>query len=59
MRLLRFITAMLILAFPAAAWNYSGHRIIAEIAYRSPHPAGAPRVDEMMRRHPDFDMLAR
>ncbi|MDP9112595.1 MAG: S1/P1 nuclease [Acidobacteriota bacterium] len=59
MRLLRFITAILILAFPAAAWNYSGHRIIAEIAYRRLTPQARLRVDEMMRRHPDFDMLAR
>jgi S1/P1 nuclease len=59
MRLLRFATAILILALPAMAWNYSGHRIVAEIAYQRLTPQARLRVDEMMRRHPDFDIITR
>jgi len=57
MHLLRFATAILILAVPAAAWNYSGHRIVAEIAYQRLTPQARLRVEEMMRRHPDFAMI--
>ena len=59
MRLLPFATAILTLALPAAAWNYSGHRIVAEIAYQRLTPQARLRIDEMMRRHPDFDMITR
>ncbi len=59
MRLLRFATAILTLALPAMAWNYSGHRIVAEIAYQRLTPQARLRIDEMMRRHPDFDMITR
>lgn len=57
MLLLRFVFAVFALALPAAAWNYSGHRIVAEIAYRRLTPQARLRVDEMMRRHPDFEMI--
>jgi len=57
MRLLRSATAVLILAVPAMAWNYSGHRIVAEIAYQRLTPQARLRVDEMMRRHPDLEMI--
>ncbi len=55
--MLRFATAILIVAVPAMAWNYSGHRIVAEIAYQRLTPQARLRVDEMMRRHPDFEMI--
>ena len=57
MHLLRFATAVLMLAVPARAWNYSGHRIVAEIAYQRLTPQARLRVEEMMRRHPDFAMI--
>jgi hypothetical protein len=57
MRLLRFVAAIFTLVLPAGAWNYSGHRIVAEIAYQRPTPQARLRVDEMMRRHPDFAMI--
>jgi hypothetical protein len=59
MRLLRSITAILTLALPGAAWNFSGHRIVAEIAYGRLTPQARARVDEMMRRHPDFAMITK
>ncbi len=58
MRLFGFATAILTLALPAMAWNYSGHRIVAEIAYQRLTPQARLRVDEMIRRHPDFEMIA-
>jgi len=48
------VTAALLLALPAAAWNYSGHCIIAEIAYERLTPQARARVDQMIRDHPDY-----
>ena len=44
-RRLTSVIAALLLALPAAAWNYSGHRIIAEIAYERLTPQARARVD--------------
>jgi hypothetical protein len=58
MLLIRSLTALiaaLLLALPAAAWNYSGHSIIAEIAYERLTPQARARVDQMIRDHPDYN----
>ena len=52
-RLTCVITA-LALALPASAWNYSGHQIIAEIAYERLTPQVRARIDQMIRDHPDY-----
>jgi S1/P1 Nuclease len=60
MRLFRCVTAAtaaLCLALPAAAWNYSGHWIVAEIAYGRLTPQARVRVDELIRNHPDYDSI--
>ena len=57
MVLIRRLTAgfaVLLLAFPASAWNYSGHCIIAEIAYERLTPQARARVDRMIHDHPDY-----
>lgn len=57
MLLVRHFTALvaaLFLALPAAAWNYSGHCIIAEIAYERLTPRVRARADQMIRDHPDY-----
>ena len=57
MLLIRRLTALiaaLLLALPAGAWNYSGHRIIAEIAYERLTPQARARVDQMIHDHPDY-----
>lgn len=62
MRLFRRLlatAAALCLAFPAVAWNNSGHWIVADIAYERLTPQTRVRVDELIRQHPDFDMLTR
>ena len=48
------LIAALLLTLPATAWNYSGHCIIAEIAYERLTPAARARVDQMIRNHPDY-----
>lgn len=48
------VIAALLLALPAAGWNYSGHQVIAEIAYERLTPQVRARVDQMIRRHPDY-----
>jgi hypothetical protein len=60
MPLLRHITSLaaaLLLALPASAWNYSGHQIIAEIAYERLTPQVRARVDQMIREHPDYNRI--
>lgn len=49
------VVLALILAHPASAWNYSGHRIVAEIAYERLTPKARARVDVMIRNHPDYN----
>jgi hypothetical protein len=53
----RFVSALLLLALPVQAWNASGHRIVAAIAYDRLTPKARGRVDELLRQHPDFKML--
>jgi hypothetical protein len=47
-------TATLYLATPALAWNATGHYIIAAIAYDRLTPKTRARVDELIKRHPDY-----
>jgi hypothetical protein len=42
------------LVSPAAAWNGTGHRIVAAIAYEKLTPKVRARVDDLMREHPDY-----
>ena len=46
--------AILYLASPAAAWDGTGHRIIAAIAYERLTPNTRARVDALIRAHPDY-----
>ena len=50
-------TATLYLASPAAAWNATGHRAIAAIAYERLTPKARARVDELIAQHPDYATL--
>lgn len=50
-------TASLYLAFPAQAWNGTGHRIVAAIAYQKLTPKVRARVDALLRSHPDYATL--
>lgn len=36
------------------AWNATGHRVIAAIAYDALTPKTRARVDDLLRRHPDY-----
>src|SRR5580700_5259865 len=56
-RRLTAVITTLLLALPAAAWNYSGHSIIAEIAYERLTPQARARVDQMIRNHPDYNRI--
>jgi hypothetical protein len=60
MRLTRWLTAfplVLALATPAMAWNFSGHWIIAAIAYQRLTPAVRTRIDDLIRKHPDYEKM--
>jgi hypothetical protein len=50
-------TAILYLASPAQAWNATGHRAVAAIAYARLSPIARARVDELLRHHPDYKTL--
>ena len=42
---------------PLEAWNATGHRIIAAVAYDHLNPKAQARVEELLRQHPDFKTL--
>jgi hypothetical protein len=44
-------------AAPASAWNATGHRLIAAIAYDWLTPKVRARVDALIRQHPDYEKL--
>ena len=41
----------------ASAWNATGHRLIAAIAYDRLTPKARARVDALIRQHPDYEKL--
>lgn len=57
----RFLPALLLLTLPLTpslrAWNATGHRVIAAIAYDHLTPRAKARVDELLKQHPDFANL--
>jgi hypothetical protein len=50
-------TATLYFISPAVAWNATGHRVIAAIAYEHLTPLARTRVNEMLKHHPDYATL--
>src|ERR1700722_2866388 len=50
-------TAVLYLALPAQAWNATGHRVIAAIAYDRLTAAARAQVDALLHQHPDLIKL--
>ncbi len=54
LRLLTAIISILFLATSAEAWNATGHRIIAAIAYDNLKPKTRARVDALIKAHPDY-----
>lgn len=53
----RALAILLLCTYPAAAWNGTGHRIVAAIAYDQLTPATRDRVDDLIRRHPDYQLF--
>lgn len=47
----------LALAAPAPAWNATGHRVIAAIAYDRIKPSTRAKIDALLARHPDYATL--
>ena len=54
-----FLTIVLLLPMQAAAWNATGHKTVAVIAYMNLKPGPKARVDALLRQHPDFRKLSR
>ena len=50
--------ATLYFAGPALAWNATGHRVVAAIAYDRLTPHARAEVDALLRKHPDFGVLS-
>jgi hypothetical protein len=50
------LTALSLLP-PAGAWNGTGHKIVAAVAYDALKPSTRARVDDLIRRHPDYERL--
>jgi len=57
-RLVAASVAILLAISPSlSAWNATGHRLIAAIAYDRLTPKARARVDALIRRHPDYQKL--
>ena len=56
-RILLFVASFLTLAAarPAFGWNYTGHRMIATIAYDELKPEVRAKVDAILRAHPRYE----
>ncbi len=53
----RIALGLLVLTTHLQAWNATGHRIVAAIAYDHLTPQAKARVDELLKQHPDFGKL--
>src|SRR6185312_155160 len=52
-----FLAALLLLVPGTLAWNATGHEVIAAIAYDHLKPSTRARVDDLIRRHPDYPSI--
>lgn len=50
----RFLAGLLLLSLPLEAWNYTGHRVVAAIAFDHLNPKAKEAVEALLKRHPDF-----
>jgi len=58
MRIAAVLLATLLVAVPGAyGWNATGHYVIAAIAYDHLTPSTKARVDDLIRRHPDYEAI--
>lgn len=57
MRLFGLLAAWLAILPSAFGWNATGHRLIAAIAYDRLSPKARARVDELVRHHPDYELI--
>jgi len=48
------LALMLILPWPALAWNAAGHRLVASIAWEQLDRQTRIEVSELLRKHPDY-----
>src|SRR5579862_2942836 len=53
-RITRLVTSFLLAWTPAWAWDATGHRTVALIAYQRLTPKARARVDQLIREHPDY-----
>jgi hypothetical protein len=57
MKKVMVLLLLLQFASTAPAWNGTGHRIVAAIAYDALTPSTRARVDDLLRRHPDYQSM--
>jgi hypothetical protein len=48
---------LVLLTFPAPAWNAVGHRTVAELVWRQMSPAERQAAADLLRQHPHYEML--
>jgi hypothetical protein len=54
MKRLAVVLLVILSARPTYAWNETGHKAIALLAYHQLTPATKTRVDQLLSRHPDY-----
>lgn len=51
------LLSILLITNSAQAWDATGHSIVAAIAYQRLTPQTRARVDDLIRRHPDYESI--
>ena len=54
MKMIAVILVILLTTHPALAWNSTGHKAIALIAYEQLTPAAKKQLDTLLSKHPDY-----
>ncbi len=53
----RLLTLLCTFSLTASAWDATGHSVVAVIAYDRLTPRARSRVDDLLRKHPDYESI--
>jgi hypothetical protein len=56
-RIAAAIVVAILTSFPAAAWNHTGHKVVAELAWRNMSSGERKAASELLKQHPHYALL--
>jgi hypothetical protein len=56
-KLLTTLSLLALAGFPALAWNHTGHKIVAELAWRNLGTAKQKALSDLLKDHPHYSLL--